>query len=531
MLDRSFELHERIGTAYTNLGRDVPQPGQRPSVVYLQVADSANIIAELRRQPAFGVHPPVREIVLGLTLGLLLVALSFYRGVGGEIPPTSAVSVPQFVPASERIAEEAAQAAPDQSQSAAGELPSLADIEEMARRSNEAEQNLNTLGAALADHAMTEPAAENIAEGDYSGAAEDLQSVGESADQMSPEARSALADDLDQAAEQMSPGDQELADAARQAAGGLREGGEAATEGMDSLADEVEQTGSEVMDQEDLAQQLAAAEARESQSGETSSQTSNSPPESAATAQDSQSGTSGERQEGNSAQSGEAQQGQDSQSGESGGEQAGQQASDSQEGGQQVAAAPDEETAGGSAQEADGSQAGEQAGPASGSQSESGQSGEPTGAQEGGPNAPGAQQGTEREGGTEGQPAGSSTIGGGQPLSGDQTAPPPDDVPLPPALPATERVSGPDEGTGEPPAETPEQNQDQEGVVSLEGSRGTGVQTGSNPGQTMSGNGTGSTTASGSATQGEVGESGPDSNRVPPEYRDVVEDYFTTEPE
>jgi membrane protein involved in colicin uptake len=54
------------------------------------------------------------------------------------------------------------------------------------------------------------------------------------------------------------------------------------------------------------------------------------------------------------------------------------------------------------------------------------------------------------------------------------------------------------------------------------------VQTGTNPGEPTRGSGTGSASATGSATQGEVGESGPDSNRVPPEYRDVVEEYFTT---
>jgi hypothetical protein len=37
-------------------------------------------------------------------------------------------------------------------------------------------------------------------------------------------------------------------------------------------------------------------------------------------------------------------------------------------------------------------------------------------------------------------------------------------------------------------------------------------------------------TASGDATQEEVGAAGPDSNRVAPEYRGVVEDYFS-EPE
>src|SRR5262245_22461998 len=47
MLDRSFRLHERMTTALGNLGRDLPEPNQRASVVYLQVADSANVATEL----------------------------------------------------------------------------------------------------------------------------------------------------------------------------------------------------------------------------------------------------------------------------------------------------------------------------------------------------------------------------------------------------------------------------------------------------------------------------------------------------
>ena len=45
MLDRSFELQERLTTAVDHLGRGVPQPGQRAPVVYLQMADAANVVA------------------------------------------------------------------------------------------------------------------------------------------------------------------------------------------------------------------------------------------------------------------------------------------------------------------------------------------------------------------------------------------------------------------------------------------------------------------------------------------------------
>jgi hypothetical protein len=43
----------------------------------------------------------------------------------------------------------------------------------------------------------------------------------------------------------------------------------------------------------------------------------------------------------------------------------------------------------------------------------------------------------------------------------------------------------------------------------------------------MRGSGSGVTAGSGVAVQGEVGDAGPDSNRVPPEHRDTVERYFS----
>jgi len=54
-----------------------------------------------------------------------------------------------------------------------------------------------------------------------------------------------------------------------------------------------------------------------------------------------------------------------------------------------------------------------------------------------------------------------------------------------------------------------------------------GVQTSADGGSALLGTGAGVTAGSGSAVQGEVGESGPDSNHVPAEYRDLVQDYFS----
>src|SRR3954452_23191371 len=108
MLDRSFRLHERMTTSLGNLGRDLPEPNQRASVVYLQVADSANVATELREHHAFNIHIPVREIVAAIACALLLASLFFLRGTSGEIPNVADSPVPRFVPATERFAQQEA---------------------------------------------------------------------------------------------------------------------------------------------------------------------------------------------------------------------------------------------------------------------------------------------------------------------------------------------------------------------------------------------------------------------------------------
>ena len=49
--------------------------------------------------------------------------------------------------------------------------------------------------------------------------------------------------------------------------------------------------------------------------------------------------------------------------------------------------------------------------------------------------------------------------------------------------------------------------------------------------QSNLGSGSGMTAGGGGSAQGEVGESGPDSNHVPSEYRQVVESYFSSDDE
>jgi len=60
----------------------------------------------------------------------------------------------------------------------------------------------------------------------------------------------------------------------------------------------------------------------------------------------------------------------------------------------------------------------------------------------------------------------------------------------------------------------------------MSGEGGQQVALSGNNGPANNGNGTGATMAEGSATQEAIPTAGPESNRVPPEYRSVVENYF-----
>ncbi|MCC6793279.1 MAG: hypothetical protein IT336_16460 [Thermomicrobiales bacterium] len=511
MLDRSFALQERMVTAVANIGRDVPADGERPSVTYLQMADAANVINELKTHPAFRIRPPVREIVLAMVCILTLSALFFLRGMGGGIPALASDPVPRFVPAAERLARE-----PDpipQTGTVQVDARTPEEVQEMAERSSQAQQDLKKLGDALSDQAVTRAAAEAIQRGDYAEAADLIRQVAENADQLSPAAREGLADDLDRAADEMSSGQTGLADATRDAASGLREGGDAAKEGMSALGDAVDRSASDIVSQQELANEMSRAEAAQA---------------SGSSGQESQSGDQGEpgdgppEQEGNSSSS--EPQDESGAAGQSSG--ASLPADDDSAGNE--AEGPGEDGAGGGEQPggssgAQGEQGGSQPGPGGQSPSESGnapgQGAQPGEAEDAG--ASSTRSGPDTEGGAPGAGAGSGSSPnqespdsgrgstGGE--AGNGAVSDPD-------------VSDSDGALGDDAAA----EEDPRSAITLSRSPdAAGVPTGGQGNSASVGSGSGAAVSTGTTVQGEVGAAGPDSNHVPSEYRGLVEDYFS----
>lgn len=509
MLDRSFQLQERLTTALDDLGQGVPDPGSRAPLIYLQMADAANAVAMLRAdhrlRPAF----PVREAALIVIFALLLTVLAFARGLGGGLPALTAPRVPVFTPAIERpeppqptAAEVAAAAAP----------PTVQDVIERQDRSARARRDLQQLASALADHAATSQAATDITAGDYAAAGEQLRQAAQQAGNLSPAAREALAKDLRTASESMDPATNGLQEAAQGAAQGLEQGA-TADEGLRGLADAVERAGEDVVSQSDLASQMRSARQ----------------------AQPAQSGASQESSRGQaSGDQGDPSAGGAQSSARSGDPGAGADASDSIAGGSEGSG---EEQPGNtdSGSRGEGSEAGgRQAGAGESGNGQSPGEGQAAGAGEnsaGGEGAPGGEVASGAEGtgdsdvarpgggagtgeASEAQETGSASTSATEHQAGEAAA-----------EPNVTQASSDGDGSGQGLTGGP-QTGDLQRVALPSTSGEQGVQTSADGGAALRGAGAGVTAGSGYATQGDVGEAGPDSNRVPPQHRDTVERYF-----
>lgn len=498
MLDRNFGLQERLATALDDLGLGVPAPGERAPVVYLQMADAANAIAALRNDRRLRPAIPVRELVLVVLCALILATFAFLRGLGGGLPELAVASVPQFTPAIERPPEPEPSVAELE---AAAMAPTVQEVLERADRSSQARRDLQALAAAMADHAVTRPAAEQIARGNYEDAGEQIREAAAQSGELSQGAREGLAGDLEGAAEKMQPETNGLEEATRDAASGLRQGDEPARTEMDDLADAVERAGEQVVPQGELASQMRSAQQAQSQRGESGSQSNSSSQDGEAGDSSSESSTSGDPGSGadanaSSSSEADAQSNSGAQPGDEGGDNAGGQSGQAGEGGQ--ATAPGDA---------------DQPGPGeSGAPGNASQRGENPGSTEGEGDSASAQQGGGAGTGETGEMSGERGPAAATNLQ----------------VGAGEDPAEPDISSGTNTEADPAALDGANAQVALpSGSGEQGVQTASDGGSAMRGAGAGVTAGSGFAVQGDVGETGPDSNRVPAEHRETVERYFS----
>lgn len=507
MLDRSFTLQERVSTALGNIGNDVPTENGRASVIYLQVADAANALTAAQDQSAFRLRLPARELVMVIALALAFAALAFARGAGGSVPPAQTNVVPEFVPAAQRFVQPEAQpAAPDPQQ-----VPSVAEVQQMVQTSIDNQKDLQALADALSDHALTSDAAQQIQQGNYSQAAEELRDVANQADQLSQSERDDLASDLSQAASQMSDGNQTLSNSTQQAADGLKQGGDPAKDGVRDLANAVEQSGQQVQSSEALDQAMQQAQQNEAANGSQGQQSDQGQSGSQGQQSTSQQGDTGDQQSASSSSGQQSSQPGEAQSNTGADAESGIGQDSEMSSGQPGEGAPAQGDDPGAAGQQSGDGEGQQAqnGDASAGQSSQSSNADQTGS-EGSPNkgaGAGGDSGDQNAQGAEESKSGGKTI--------NQS---------PTKDPSKASVSD-DAQTG---TDTSGAGDDTHEAIELSRSpQGESVQIGGSSGASSLGTGSGVTVSNGTTQQGEVGQTGPDSNHVPPEYRSIVENYFS----
>ena len=501
LLERTFDLRSRLSTAV--VGLRYGETGH-PTLHELQLADAANALERSRSllRPSHWV--PIREIfilfIVALTLLLMLVA----RRPEGEIPAASTLGVPGFVPVSERLAAEQAPPPPE-----AADAATLQEVEDLSRASNQARQDLQTIGDALQSNGLTQPAADAITSENYPTANQQLSDASSAVSQQPASDREALANQMDAAADRVSEDNPELADAARNAADDVRSGED--TGALDDLGDQIEQTGESVISQQASGGELSDAAASQqsgTQSGSeggSSSSAGQQPADSGSGA--SQPGSAGDPGAGMDASGGVASEDSASDQSSNGGTGQDGSSSGSASDGASGQESQDSASSSGNADTSAGGAANGAAsdGSVNGSASEQDSSAQGSGAGGGDANTNEATDQTSNDGGT-----------GGDLNNQDQ---------------APEAGSG---KAGDPPPGGNGGEGDQQDTqiasggasVSLPGTSGERVSSGSDIGSSSVGSGGGVGAASGDSTSGVSGSAGPDPNDVPARWRSIVEDYF-----
>jgi hypothetical protein len=130
-------------------------------------------------------------------------------------------------------------------------------LQQQAGDSLAAQQALNALAAALKDSSSTAAISTSLTQGDYGAASQQLSNLSQQLGQLSPDARQQLADRLAQAAKQTSKTSPDMSRAAGDTSSGLQQGNTAqASQGMQALANAVQQASGQIAQQSQLGQAL-----------------------------------------------------------------------------------------------------------------------------------------------------------------------------------------------------------------------------------------------------------------------------------
>lgn len=241
-LDRRFQLNEQLATAI-----EVIQTQPPPTMLSGRLmVEAGQTTVSLQRRISRRQKPPWSEVIALLALGFVVLGLLFLAGIGrinqeligAGLPPLPPLAQPQ---SPDQPAEEPF--TPPQGQQPGGQQPGAPDSAQQGQPGATDPQSMSAIADALRDQSATRPAADALDQGDTAGAAQQLRELADQAGQLSQQARSDLANELEGAADQLQQSNPELADQLRESASGLEQGGQEASEALDDLASAVEGLG------------------------------------------------------------------------------------------------------------------------------------------------------------------------------------------------------------------------------------------------------------------------------------------------
>jgi hypothetical protein len=231
-LDQRFHLNEQLATALEMQQRG---PVEGVGVVLLEQANTTS------RQVQQYIERHQRRIwpEAAATFALVLLGLGLFvllqLGDTTELP--TAEALPPLVPP-ENVEQPPP---PEENQAAENNTAPQAGAETGVSEAGAFDQeSASALADALRDQSATRPAADALDQGDAAGAAESLRELADQAEQLSPETRRDLAQELQEAAARIEQNNPALADQVRESAYGMQEGQDHA-EALENLADAVEQ--------------------------------------------------------------------------------------------------------------------------------------------------------------------------------------------------------------------------------------------------------------------------------------------------
>jgi hypothetical protein len=239
-LDRRFGLNEEITTAL-----EVSNSGQAEGVAQHLVERAYATTGKVQQYVARTRRQPWADMLTLAALALLCLGMFVLLGLVPLGPQTAAEPLPELVPPDEIAQQEEPEQQPEQQQPeqqpGLGEGGAQNNVSESGSSSAIDQQAASALADALRDQSATRPAADALDEGDLEGAAQSLRELADQGDQLSPETRRNLADELRAAAAQMEENNPGLAEQVRDSAYGLRQSEERSGDAIENLADAVDQ--------------------------------------------------------------------------------------------------------------------------------------------------------------------------------------------------------------------------------------------------------------------------------------------------